>query len=189
MSHELHGATQRLIQDIERKDRRFRIAQTVFMVLLIGGFVAGGFLANQAYQSAQAQRDRDNAAVIQAVNDKLDRQSEQLRCIVEFFTIEDRANLVITSVEDCFDVNRTSQDDSDDSAFSAEGEQSPNFTPGPTGPQQTIDPQSPGLSPVGPTPQQPSEPTPEPEPPAEDPPVEVLGIPVCVPLTGVCLRQ
>lgn len=185
MTDHLHATTQQLIREIERKDRRFRFAQSIFMTLLILGFIAGGWFAARAFNEEQRQREQDNAAVITAINQKLDEQSKQLQCIVEFFTIEDRDNRVITSVSDCFSTERTSLSNPQ------EGEQSPNFTQGPSGPALVINPQQPGpgLEPGPPAAQPTPQPEPEPEEPTERPPVEVLGIPVCVPLTGVCLRQ
>lgn len=174
-----HETTQQLIRDIESKDRRFRLAQSVFMVLLLFGFIAGGWFAAQAYQNEQVQRDAANKAVIDAINGKLDDQSKQLQCIVRFFTIDstERDKSSIRSVDDCFTTDRTS-------ARPQEGEQSSNFTPGSQEPL-VYNPQSrpQGLQPVGPTPRPQPEPTPKPS-----DPVKILGIPVCVPLTDLCLR-
>ena len=50
-----------LLHKIERNDRRFRLAQSIFMTLLILGFIAGGYFAAQAFQSQQFQREQENA--------------------------------------------------------------------------------------------------------------------------------
>lgn len=191
MTHDLHASTQQLIRDIERKDRRFRLAQSVFMVLLMLGFIAGGYFAAQAYQAEQKARDAANKAVVDAINEKLEGQSKQLQCIVRFFTIDstERETSSIRSVDDCFTTDVTSQADP---PLTVEGGQASNFSLGPVAqappePDISTPPQQPGRpADPGRPPQTPAEP---PQAPDEHPPVEVLGVPLCVPFVGICVRE
>lgn len=185
MTEHLHASTQQLIREIERKDRRFRLAQSVFMVLLMFGFIAGGYFAVQAYQNEQIARDAANKAVVDAINEKLGDQSKQLQCIVRFFTIDstEREKSSIRSVDDCFTTDQTS---ATNPPLTVEGGQSPNFSSGPvvgSNPQS-----SPGNSGSRP-PQAQNPPQTPPEQPEEHPPVRILGVPVCVPFVGICVRE
>lgn len=184
-------STDDLISQIEHKDRRFRLAQTIFMIstllaLVIVISAQQRTLDGVKDQLAQAKSTAETQA--KQSDEQRDKIIRRLDCMVVFFTQADRTNLTIENIEKC-SLNR---DENIDQFFkqpeSSPAENPPNLTPGssPTpGPTaqpnqpQTINPNSPGLTPF--IPQQPV-PTPDP------PPFEVLGIPACIPFTGVCVR-
>ena len=179
-----------LIRAIEKKDRRFRLFQTFFMV--------GTFLALIIIISAQ-QRTLDGITQQQAAqkefsaesreerNDQNEAIARRLNCIIVFFSLPDRDEVTIEDINSCA-LNR----DKTEQQFFAEPEstdqeQPPNLTDGAPS----------GGSDGSPAPTQPQQPT-NPQPPTENPqqpnnPVELdlpllPSIPLCVPVTGICVR-
>lgn len=99
-----HTSTQALITAIESKDRRFRLAQTIFMV---GTFIALIVVIGAQQKTLSAVEDQ----LIQAKNTaaKQSKQSDEasarierrLDCMVVFFSQKDRTRLSIDNVDKC----------------------------------------------------------------------------------------
>lgn len=180
--------TDDLIAQIENKDRRFRLAQTVFMIATLLALI---IVIGAQQRTLDGVKDQLAQAKVTAAeqskqsDDQRDKIIRRLDCIVVFFTQPDRAAVTIADIDKCA-LNR---DGNVDQFFqqpeATPADQPPNLAPSAgsanpgTTPPATVNPQGPGLSPI--IPQQPA-PTPV------TPPVEVLGIPVCVPFTGLCVR-
>jgi hypothetical protein len=179
-----------LLHRIEKNDRRFRLAQSVFMTiigLILVGLVAAQFVVINNFQSQSSERAK-SLKVLQESNQRLGEENKGLnqqtnryiQCIARFFATTDRQTRVLTDLDKC--------------TYEQNGQAVPGVdihptTEGPNtqGPQNTApfteNEGTPGEAPV-----QPSQPT-TPQQPAERPPARVLGIPVCIPFTNVCVRQ
>lgn len=185
--------TDELIAQIERKDRRFRVAQALFMSATLVALIVVISAQQRTLDSVKAQLvEQKNiaTAAAQQSDDQRDKIIRRLDCIVVFFTNPDRADLTIDDIDKCtlnrdesvqqfFQVPESTPSDTPPDLPSSSGGNAPGAQE-PTTPQP-INPNSPSLSPL--------DPTPPILPPAERPPVEVLGIPVCIPFTNVCIRQ
>lgn len=181
-----HTTTQQLIENIEKKDRRFRTAQAIFMAILFSALVGIIFIQFKTLQSVQqqlvAQKDtaQETTKENQQIQDKIIRR---LDCMVAFFSQTDRTNLSIADIDKC-SLNR----DGNVQQFF----QSPESTPSAQSPTINQNP-TPKTSTSAPTTTPPSNAVPNPVPAPvtvqpTPPPVTVLGIPLCVPFTGVCVR-
>lgn len=188
-----HLSTQELINRIESKDRRFRTAQAIFLILLLSLLIGVVFVqfrtldtVRQQLVASKAQADENSK--------QSDKQREvivrRLDCMVAFFSQPDRTTIRIADIEKCSlekddpaqffaPVNGTSSTTTTNGDGSNTTTTTTNDTPG-----------NPGATPSTTPPQSTNTPTPVPQPPVVEPrpPVEVLGLPVCVPFTGVCLR-
>ena len=176
MSGEEHN-TQRLIKDIERKDRRFRLAQSTFTVIIL--LVLLGVIFAQYRTLSAVQQQLSQAKEIAAQDDRQsdeqrDKIIRRLDCIVVFFQQPNRTLLTIKDIDAC-----TLNHDGTVQQFFQQPESTPSEQPpglknttnnSTTNNNQTVNP--------------PAQPTP-----TEEKPAEVLGIPVCVPLTNICVRQ
>lgn len=181
-----HSTTQELIENIEKKDRRFRTAQAIFMTILFSVLVGIIFFQYRTLQSVQNNLTQQKTIVdtIKKSNQSsLDTINRHLDCIVVYFGQQNRQNLTIQDINKC-----TLQSSNGAQTFFSQPQSSQGLTPSntatPTTPSTPSSTQSvtpaPTTSPTG-TPQ----PTPTPTP---QPPITVLGIPICVPFTGVCVR-
>lgn len=179
-------STDELIHTIERKDRRFRLFQSIFM---IGTFVALIFLigaqqrtlANVQTQVAEQEKTAE-AARIQR-EEQLQKITRRLDCMVVFFSTPNRENLTIENVENCSlnrdeDLNKFFQNKPDNSS-----ENPPNL-PGsaPTATQENAEAQ--GQQQNGS--QEQNSGSQEENSPEQ---VYIFGIPVCVPFTKICVQQ
>lgn len=96
--------TDELISQIERKDRRFRLAQTIFMVSTFIALIIVIFIQNQTLGGVQDQLSQAKRVAAQqneqadASRDKIIRR---LDCMVVFFTQKDRTNLSIQNIDKC----------------------------------------------------------------------------------------
>lgn len=97
MTDNLHGVTQELLKDIERKDRRFRFTQTLFFVLLIG---LVGTVLIVLYQN------QNNT--LEKLNHNAEQRSKQIRslqehidCVVALLQHTNRQQLYISDIENC----------------------------------------------------------------------------------------
>lgn len=127
-----------------------------------------------ALDAAKAAEERQSQLLTEIKNstDEVDRH---LDCIVVFFTHPDRANLTIKDIENCVVANG-------DVIIPIKGS-TPDvdviIVPNPNSPApEQSQPSSP-----------PVENEPPVQPPQERPPREIFGIPVCVPLTDICVRR
>lgn len=97
-------STDDLIAQIERKDRRFRLAQTVFMVSTFIALIVVIFIQNQTLHGVQEQlaQAKEVAAKQSKQSDASDAKIiRRLDCMVVFFSQKDRTNLSIANIEDC----------------------------------------------------------------------------------------
>ena len=180
MTDDMHSQTRQLITSIERKDRRFRSTALIFMVAVLIALGMGGYFVVQGFKTEQAKRDQTTNDIIKAQSAKIDELSNKLQCITIFFAQPDRANLIITDPNDCFtkrldngDIRQlvtnpepnTAKENNNTNTEASQGntqkapDQTPIVTPPDVGSGE-----------------------------ADKPPREVLGIPVCVPFTNVCVR-
>lgn len=189
MTLQEHSSTRELIATIEQKDRRFRTAQAVFMAFLLLSLLAVVFVQLRTLAGVQEQlkqqgvlleAQRENTEDLKSTTAKVSRQID---CIAEFFTQRDRSTATIKDLEQCVIVRPDGT--IVEPTFTRNSQEPANPAAEQPSQAETIDPSSPGLTPLNP--QQPAEPAvPGPEP--DNPPVEILGIPLCVPFTGVCVR-
>jgi TolA-binding protein len=177
-----HIETQELVRKIETKDKRFRTAQAIFMSIVLITLIAVVSVQLRTLQGVQQQLQQQKQLLeqqkrtvdeIQQNNEQqLAKVSNQLDCIAQFFAQRDRASAQITDLQQCTIVH-------------ADGSiEQPTF-PQPTGSGSTPSPTA------GSQPQStPSQAQPQ-QPPADNsttPPREILGVPICIPFTGVCAR-
>ena len=173
-----------IVQTIEDKDRKFRVAQAIFIGLILVILVLvvavqfktlSGVQEQLKQQGILLQEQKKNTEQIQATTAEL---SKQLDCIAKFFAQRNRSESSIADLEQCTIIR---PDGSVVQSLMRAPDPAPE-TPAPATNSQPISPNMPGLTPL--IPQQPE--TPE-VPPVPDP-VEILGIPLCVPFTGLCIR-
>ncbi len=101
---ELHSRTQQLIEDIEKKDRRFRIAQSVFTALILIVLTIIVTAQYRTLQAVQAQLRQQKQIAREATITSENNQSTILRrldCMTTFFTQTDRTNLTIQNIDRC----------------------------------------------------------------------------------------
>lgn len=176
-----------LLHKIEKNDRRFRTAQTIFMSIIgmiLVGLVAAQFLVISNFQAQSAERAKglkqlqeDNKTLSEANKHLNEQTNRYVQCIARFFATTDRQTRVLTDLDKC------SYEQNGQSLPGLDITPSSSLTPAPTTQEPTtpvtISPTTPGLTPVEPEPAEPAEPA----------PFKVLGIPVCVPFTNVCVRR
>ncbi len=175
-----------LLLDIERKDRRFRMAQSIFMALLtiaLAGLVWVSAENVNKFNTQSEERRKATLELQQATLDASEEQRKYIRCIAEFFAREDRANLVISDLDDCEftrNIDKSSSTGNPGNSTLALGDAY-------GGTQQGVTYANPPVS----TQTVVVQPQPQPTtPPAQQPPVatappdpsilEALGLPVCV---------
>lgn len=96
--------TDELIEQIESKDRRFRLAQTIFMVSTFIALIIVIVIQNQTLHGVQEQltQAKDVAAQQSRQSDASDAKIiRRLDCMVVFFSQKDRTNLSITNIDEC----------------------------------------------------------------------------------------
>lgn len=97
-------STAELIHKMERTNRQFRIAQSVFM------FLAGGMLcvmmivlfqAQHEFQQQSADRGRAVLDLQKHSDEQNAKQTRYIQCIAQFFATTDRANRTLTDLDSC----------------------------------------------------------------------------------------
>lgn len=154
-----------LIKDIEKSAIRFRIAQVVFMLVVVGGLALVIYLQQaqimaqrETLESVEAQQEQLTKSVgeIKKSNaEALARVERRLNCITVFFSQTDRDSLSITDVEKC-SLSR----EEDIQQFFGGGGEVPNADPG---------------APSGSQPASTAEPSPDQTP--DQPPTQPKGVP------------
>lgn len=177
--------TDELIADLQAKNRNFKVAAIACMGLVAAGLLLLTVIGLNTLQRVNTQLAQQRQLLEQQTastdelkrntNEQLSKVSKQIDCIAQFFTQRNRTNVVITDLEQCTILN---PDGSVTQGSSVGGQTTaPN-----TGNSGGVSPQPTSNGGVAPAAgNQPQQPQPE--------PVRVLGVPVCVPLTGVCVRQ
>lgn len=181
MPDDHHIRTQTLIRDIERKDRRFRVAQSIFTILIL--LVLVGVITAQYRTLAGVRNQLQQQKEIAAMADKQnqERQETMLRrldCMTVFFSQKDRTNLSIKDIDKC--------------TLDRGGEIQKFFTQEPGQAPQTTKEQQP-LPKVPSTPPKKGESAKPPVklhprtlPPSHQS-IEILDMPICVLLTKLCI--
>ncbi len=173
-----NGNDDNLLRAIRRRDLIYRLLQGAMIVIVVGGFLITSLVQGQANTRVLAGLRQQNRQLQIAVNDlkadaneKLDRQTKHLQCIAQFFAQPDRQDRVIEDLNDCL-------------ISAAPSTSQPSFaqTPG----QQSRSPSTPGESPPKSSPASP--PAVPPLQPATNP-IELLGLPLCIPILDVCAEQ
>lgn len=185
-----HATTRDLISKIEAKDRRFRTAWVIFMFIIalaLCGVVLFQFRTNAKIDKQLTQLKvlaKTQQETIDAVKASGDQRTKQLQtvndhidCIASFFNFRNRAQSVITDLDQCkvesFDGTSTTL------PTNKNAQPQPQQQPAQTQPQNGG--QTPSNS------QQPQNQGSDNQP--QKPPVEILGVPVCVPFTSACVRE
>jgi len=178
-------STEALIAAIERKDRRFRLFQTLFMV---GTFILLILIISAQQRTLDGVRDQLTQAK-QIASETAKRSQEQqdtilrrLDCMSVFFSQRDRTNLSIENIDKCT-LNRDgdiqtffTQQPGQEPETTREQQPSPNLTPSTTAPKSSSAPTQPIEPPV----------TIEPKPPILDLPI--LSVPRTCLLELVCVQ-
>lgn len=183
-----HASTQDLIHRIESKDRKFRTAQSLFMIMLLAVLSGIIFVQFRTLDTVRQQLVASKATATEtSKQSKAQRDTiiRRLDCVVAFFAQPDRTNLVISDIDKCSlnpsdnptkffapanNTTSTTNTNGDGSKTTTTTTQTTPGNPGATSPQTT---QTPVKTP----------PIVEPR-----PPVTVIGVPLCIPFTGVCVR-
>lgn len=180
-----HKSTQDLIGVIERKDRRFRIAQAIFMFATLLALVVVIGAQQRTLTAIKDQLDQAKSAQAAATkqsDDQRDKIIRRLDCIVVFFTLPNRANVTIDDIDKCSLNQNKAVQQFFQQPETTPAEKPPNLAPSSSSPAgTTAQPNQPQPTPTPATPPVPVIPSPP-------DPLRILGIPVCVPLTGLCIR-
>lgn len=93
-----------LLHQIEANDRRFRLAQGVFM-FVVGGILMVLLTAQYntiiAFDKQSNERREGLQQVQQATKNSVDETERYIYCIAQFFANNDRSNWVISDLENC----------------------------------------------------------------------------------------
>lgn len=174
-----NSETRQLIENIERKDKRFRLAQSAFMLLLMISLVGVITLQFQTLQGVKQQlveQKSSNDAAIKRSDEQRDKIIRRLDCVVVFFSQKDRVDLSIDNVDQCT-LNR----DISVQQFFESPESTPSNNPSNTNPSGTSG------STQTPTSHSQGGNNPPPEAVSSPEPMKILGIPVCIPFTKTCI--
>jgi hypothetical protein len=91
----LHKETRELIlRNIEKKDRRFRTFQAIFVVLIFGALLALLWVQEATLNNVKKELVQQEA-VVKEVKKSNDTINRHLDCIIVYFGQKDRANLTI----------------------------------------------------------------------------------------------
>lgn len=110
-THHLHKTTHELIEDVKKKDRRFRTAQAVFMAVVVVTLAGIALAQYRTLESVQQQLAEQKilSENIKSVSDDIKKDNEaqlsklnrRLDCIVAYFAQENREALVIQDIDAC----------------------------------------------------------------------------------------
>jgi hypothetical protein len=185
-----HASTQDLIHRIESKDRKFRTAQALFMIMLLAVLTGIIFVQFRTLDTVKQQLVASKATAAETTkqsDDQRDKIIRRLDCMVAFFSQTDRTNLSIADIDKC-SLNR----DSNVQQFFSQPEstpsaKSPNINQPSSGSTNNGATTNDGTPATVPSNQAPT-PVPTPVTVQPTPPLKVLGVPICIPFTEVCVR-
>lgn len=86
----MNPSSDELIENIHRDNRRFKFAQTLFVVLVVIGMFIVVIVFNRGFQAAQRHSD-----------EQLAKQTAYIQCLAKFFATKDRANLTLDDLDKC----------------------------------------------------------------------------------------
>lgn len=178
-----NGNEDNLLHAIRRRDLIYRLLQGAMIVIVVGGFLITSIIQGQANTRVLDGLRKQNHQLQTAVddlkadaNDKLDQQTRHLQCIAQFFAQPNREDRVIENLNDCL-------------ISAAPATNRPSNTP----------PIAQAPSPQGQPSNAPSGESPPKSPPADPPatppslpgskPIELLGLPICLPILNICVEQ
>ncbi len=100
MTLELHAETQKLIRKVERKDRQFRIAATIFAIgiMLILAILLAIGLRNLSKANDQLVQQKQ---LLEQQQESTEKISRRLDCMTVFFSQKDRTGLSIANIDQC----------------------------------------------------------------------------------------
>lgn len=105
MTEQTHNNIQEMIDDYYKKDRRVTLS---ILALVLLGVITVVISAVWIYQSKQ-KLDHQQLQIL-ALQKQLDTRvgdvQDQIKCVGNYFTRQDRANIVINSLEEC-EIERT----------------------------------------------------------------------------------
>lgn len=183
-----------LLQTIQHRDRRFRLAQTVFMsivALILCGVLIALYAQNQSLSNQANDRARNVQKLLDAQDKTIAAQKEEIettnryiQCIAQFFATTDRTSRIITDLDSCniqsngqrvggVNLTPTQQQAPTNNSGGGSNNSTGNSSGGTGG--------AGGNGGDGGNGGNGSSTTSE--------PVRILGIPVCVPLLNVCVEQ
>lgn len=168
--------SQDLIHTIEARDRRYRIAWVISALAIIIALIVVVIM-----QYRNLEKQEDGIEKIKADNaDQYKKISDQIDCIADFFAERDRDNKLIDDLEKCnisqYRGNKKSQKPTD----------SASTTPSPTA-SEPLGTKSNKQHPKDKS--KLKDPGNGPDERKDPPPVDILGVPLCVPLTDTCVRE
>lgn len=174
-----------LLHRIEKNDRRFRFAQSIFMTiigLVLVGLIAAQFLVIRSFQEQSAERasgikalQEDNQSLLKENKHLSEQTNRYIQCIAQFFATTDRQTRVLSDLDKCtYEQNGRAipgvvlPQSSDETTNSPAPVDSQNTGSGSSGAGEGSTSGN-----------------------AENTPAarKVFGIPVCVPFTQFCVRQ
>lgn len=180
MSDEQKQTHYDLLHRIEKNDRRFRMAQTIFMSLIgfiLVGLIAAQFMVIRSFQDQSAERanglkqlQQDNKQLAQDNKHLTEQTNRYIQCIAQFFATTDRQDRILTDLDDCI--------------YEDGGTTVPGVIVPPTSSNSAATQLQTGQAPSKPDNNSQGQQRAQ-----ERPPVRFLGIPVCVPFTNACVRQ
>jgi len=98
------ATTDELIHHIESKDRRFRFAQTIFMVSALLGLIVVIAFQNQTLNGLKTQAAKD-AETVKVQSEQSNNVQEtilrRLDCLAVYFSQTSRGRLTITNINKC----------------------------------------------------------------------------------------
>lgn len=100
-----------LLLDIEHKDRKFRLAQRFFMILVtvvLAGILVALFVQNQSLKDQATRSDDATQKILENQKNTIDEQRKQIettnryiQCLARFFATTDSDSRVLTNLERC----------------------------------------------------------------------------------------
>lgn len=180
-----------LLQTIQHRDRRFRLAQTVFMsivALVLCGVLVALYTQNQSLRDQANDRSEKTRQLLAAQERTISEQKKEIettnryiQCIAQFFATTDRATRFLTDLDAC-SIQQNGQQVGGVNLTPTQQQQAPAITNNTTNNTTNNNPgNSSGSGGNGGGDGNDGN--------NQRDPVRVLGIPVCVPLTNVCVRS
>lgn len=176
-----------LVREIRQKDRRFRFFQGLFITIVLTGLIGIGLLALKQL-SVLNQQAEIRSKNLQLLIEDNQRQTEYIKCIARFFNERNRATANLTDLDQCTIQRADGSTAAPDNVPPDTQTTSSTIRVIPPEQQPTVVVQRPEQTPpITVTP--PETPVTPPVTKPDRNPVEVLGVPVCLPFTNVCVRH
>lgn len=177
-----NGSDDNLLNAIRRRDLIYRLLQGAMIVIVVGGFLITSIIQGQANTRVLDGLREQNRQLQTAVNDlkadandKLDQQTRHLQCIAQFFAQPDREDRVIENLNDCLitAAPQSSRPFAPPLAQAPAQQSAPSNTPSGESPPKSSPANPPAIPPLQPATN----------------PIELLGLPICLPILDVCVER